>query len=526
MPLGRGAARRTACAWLICLVLLSACSARQPPPSALSRSSPAPLPTTTALPKDGRPLVPLPDVRPAGFTDPPPGQGLSRYQQQALTWTACREQLQCAKVLAPLDYEHPDDTAISLALAKRPATGARRLGSLFINPGGPGGSGVEYAEIFSSAGLEDYDIVGWDPRGVGESTPVKCYTGADLDRYYSIDTTPDDGAELQQLIEDRKAFGRSCLDRSGPLLQHISTTETVHDLDLLRGLLGDDKINYFGSSYGTRIGSLYSELFTARVGRIVLDGAVSLEPDPDVTQLQGFERALDHFAEWCAAGSCRLGSNPDEVLSMITSFLDQLDHRPATVEGGRALSQQQGVNAVFFALYSGKPGWPVLLDAFTSAMLDGNAQGLLRLSDASNRRKRDGSYDQLSYAFPAIRCRDSSDDSVSEAQKELLEATRKAPVLGRLSGADLQCPLWSVGSAPRPPRITADGAPPIVVIGTTGDPATPYEYAPAMADQLTSGLLVTLNGEGHLAYGRSECVRRLVHAYLVDDQAPPDRSTC
>ena len=162
----------------------------------------------------------------------------------------------------------------------------------------------------------------------------------------------------------------------------------------------------------------------------------------------------------------------------------------------------------------------------TPAIFDGNAQGVLRLSDVSNRRARDGSYDQLSYAFPAIRCLDSPDDSVRRAQKDLAEATRKAPVLGRLSGADLQCPLWPVESAPRPPRITADGAPPILVIGTTGDPATPYENAPAMADQLKSGVLVTFNGEGHLAYGQSECVRRLVRAYLVDDVVPPDRTTC
>ena len=139
---------------------------------------------------------------------------------------------------------------------------------------------------------------------MGGSTPVKCFAGADLDHYYSIDTTPDDAVELQQLIEDRKAFGRSCLGRSGKLLQHISTTDTVRDLDLLRGLVGDGKINYFGSSYGTRIGSLYAQLFTDRVGRMVLDGAVSLEPNPEVTQLQGFERALDHFA----AGAPRRGA--------------------------------------------------------------------------------------------------------------------------------------------------------------------------------------------------------------------------
>ncbi len=482
--------------------------------------------TTTALPEDGRPLLPIPDMVPTGFSDPPPGEGLGRYQHQTLTWTACHNGLQCATVLAPLDYASPDGTAISLAVAKRPALGTHPLGSLFIKPGGPGGSGVEYAGGFDRAGLEDFDIVGWDPRGVGGSTPVKCFTGADLDHYYSIDTSPDDPVELQELIEDRKAFGRSCLGRSGKLLGHISTTDTVRDLDLLRGLVGDSKINYFGSSYGTRIGSLYAQLFTDRVGRMVLDGPVSLETDPDVSQLQGFERALDHFATWCATEKCRLGGSRDEVLSTTKNFLDQLDQHPAAVEGGRELSQQQGVDAVFFTLYGGQQGWTALRDALTPAIFDGNAQGLLHLSDVSNHRARDGSYDQISYAFPAIRCLDSPDDSVRRAQKDLAEATRKAPVLGRLSGTDLQCPLWPVESAPRPPRITADGAPPILVIGTTGDPATPYENAPAMADQLKSGVLVTSNGEGHLAYGKSECITKIVRAYLVDDVVPPERTTC
>ena len=314
----------------------------------------------------------------------------------------------------------PDDNAISLALAE--AAGDRNPAARQpVHQSGrtraARGSSTSGASI--APGSRTYDIVGWDPRGVGGSTPVKCFTGADLDHYYSIDTSPDDAVELQQLIEDRKAFGRSCLGRSGTLLAHISTTETVRDLDLLRGSSVTSKINYFGSSYGTRIGSLYAQLFTDRVGRMVLDGAVSLDPNPEITQLQGFERALDHFADWCATERCRLGANRDEVLSMIKDFLDQLDQRPAVVEGGRTLSQQQGVEAVFFTLYGGQQGWRALRDALTPAILDGNAQGMLRLSDVSNRRTRDGSYDQLSYAFPAIRCLDSPDDSVRRAQKDL-----------------------------------------------------------------------------------------------------------
>ncbi len=525
MSAGKGLARGIAALLLLIPFLVTACSPPTPPLPTPLPSSPYPVPTTTKLPADGRPLVPVPDVRPKGFVEPPPGEGLVRYQQQLLNWSPCGQGLQCAVAFAPLDYDAPDGTAITLALAKRPATGARRLGSLFVNPGGPGGSGIDYAASFNTGGLEDYDIVGWDPRGVKRSTPVTCFEGADLDRYFSIDTSPDDSAELQQLIAERRAFGRSCLGRSGALLEHISTTETVRDLDLLRGLVGDAKINYFGSSYGTRIGSLYAQLFTDHVGRMVLDGAVSLDPDPAISQLEGFERALDHFADWCVGQQCRLGASRAAVLKTIKTFLEQLDQQPLSVEG-RTLSQQQGVDAVFFPMYGGEQGWGALRDAITPAVFDNDGRAMLRLSDAANERSGDGSYGQLNYGFPAIRCLDSPDESVRDAQNRVAEATRKAPILGRLSGADFQCPLWPVKSAPARPTITGDGAPPIIVIGTTGDPATPYEYAPAMADQLKSGVLVTYRGEGHLAYGKSECVRNLVRAYLVTDTVPADRTSC
>jgi len=180
----------------------------------------------------------------------------------------------------PLDYAEPDGTAITLLVAKRSATGSKRLGSLIINPGGPGGSGVWYVGYFDAAGLENYDIVGWDPRGVGHSTPVSCFGKDDLDRYFTMDSSPDNAAELQAWIDEQIAFGRSCLERSGALLEHISTMETVRDLDLLRHLLGDKKITYFGSSYGTGIGALYAELFPQQVGRMVLDGAVDSTRKP------------------------------------------------------------------------------------------------------------------------------------------------------------------------------------------------------------------------------------------------------
>jgi pimeloyl-ACP methyl ester carboxylesterase len=511
------------------LSVLAACS--NDPQTAPDQQSSVALPSATAtpapeVPKDRRPLQPVPQVRPEGFTEPPPGTGLARYQRQRLDWKPCGHGLSCTTVLAPLDYADPDGTAITLAVAKRPAASSRRLGSLIINPGGPGGSGVGYVGYFNAAGLESYDIVGWDPRGVGRSTPVVCYGAADLDRYFSMDNSPDDPGEMRARIDEQIKFGQSCLSKSGALLEHISTMETVHDLDLLRSLVGDSKINYFGSSYGTRIGALYAELFPQRVGRMVLDGAVNINSKSKINQVDGFERALQHFAAWCADEDCRIGAQQDDVLSKIKEFLDRLDQQPLAVDGGRTLSQQQGVEAVFYAMYGGRGSWPDLRDALTAAIFDGDGTGMLQLADASDRRDRDGTYGQLMYAFPAIRCLDSRGDSVRAAEKKLAEESRRAPTLGRLNGPDLVCPLWPVKPAPKQPAVDADGAPPILVIGTTGDPATPYEYAVAMASELSSGVLVTFDGEGHLAYGQSSCVKSLADAYLVRSQVPRDGTRC
>jgi len=515
---------------------MAACSLRSPasdepstvptPSVVVTTEPPTPTPTPSATATRGRPVQPIPRVAPPnGFADPPPGTGIDRYHNQKLDWEPCGNGLTCTMIRAPLDYAEPDGTALTLAMARRPATGSRRLGTLFINPGGPGGSGTSYVGYFDPAGLADYDIVGWDPRGVGASTPVGCMGPADLDRYYALDASPDDASEQRIRLAAVQAFGQSCLQRSGELLEHISTVETVRDLELLRHLVGDAKINYFGSSYGTRIGSLYAELYPARVGRMVLDGSVNISGKDTITQTEGFERALNNFAGWCAAENCGLGDSRAEVLRRVRTYLDQLDQRPVKV-GTRTLTQQQGVKAVYYSMYGGRRSWVQLRDSLVAAIDDGNARGLLALGDRSNFRRDDGTYDQISYSFPAVRCLDSQDDSVREAEKRYARVSKAAPVLGRLGGADLTCALWPVASAPPQPSIDGDGAPPIVVIGTTGDPATPYEYAVDMANRLKSGVLVTYRGEGHLAFGSSECINRLVIDYLVRDQVPADKTRC
>ena len=519
---------------LLLAVVLSACAIPMPqvpdwtptPPAPSTTASPAPESSPSAPPaSEGRPVQPIPSVVPNGYNDPPPGSGLARYQRQSLRWQPCGKGLTCTSVLAPLDYAKPDGTAITLALARREATADRRLGTLFINPGGPGGSGTSYVGYFNPEGLEGYDIVGWDPRGVAYSTPVACMGAAELDRYYALDASPDDHAEERTWLEAVQGFGRSCLERSGGLLQHVSTVETVKDMELLRGLVGDDKINYFGSSYGTRIGAIYAELYPHRVGRMVLDGSVNISGTDTISQTEGFERALNNFARWCADEHCRLGETKGAVLARVEAYLDELDQRPLPV-GNRTLTQQLGVEAVFYSMYGGLASWQRLRDALVAAIFDGDGRMLLTLGDRSNFRQPDGSYDQLSYSFPAVRCLDSQDNSVREIQRRYARISEAAPVLGRLGGADLTCVLWPVASAPPPPEVDGAGARPIVVIGTTGDPATPYEYAVDMANRLKSGVLITFNGEGHLAYDKSECVKGLVRDYLSQDRVPPDKSRC
>ena len=496
----------------------------QPGTSAGTAAS-TPEQATPAPSTQGRPVQPVPDLRPAGFIAPPPGQGLQRYLGQTIRWSDCGKGLQCASVLAPLDYAEPDREAITLAVAKRPASAGPPAGSLFINPGGPGGSGTEYVGFFEEKGLERFDVVGWDPRGTGSSTPVRCANGKAMDAYTSVDISPDDAQEQRALIDAQIDFGRGCLKRSGELLEHISTTETVRDLDLLRHLVGDEKLTYFGSSYGTKIGALYAQLYPRTVGRLVLDGAVNITDSKDVSQLDGFERALGNFATWCAAKSCKLGDTKAEVERTISDLLTRLDTKP--INGGRApLTQQLAVTGVLSVLYENEDGWKYLRQGLELAAFDDDGRYLMYFADQYNQRGKGGVYGQLQFSFPAIRCLDSQDVSVAKAEREGAEEATRAPTLGPFAGADLVCPLWPVAPAPKEPTIRGRGAAPILVVGTTGDPATPYEYAERMADQLESGHLLTLKGEGHLGYGQSPCVRRYVQAYLLDGHVPADGTRC
>ncbi|MGV8910233.1 MAG: alpha/beta hydrolase [Propionicimonas sp.] len=472
-----------------------------------------------------RPTFPAVAPSVAGLVPGLAGAGLTAYAAQQLSWADCDETTQCADVLAPLDYANPSERAVTISMRRKAATKSPRLGTLFINPGGPGASGKELVGRFDTAGLEQYDVVGWDPRGTGHSTPVKCFDDARANAYNSLDSSPDTEPERAALIEAAYDLGEACWQNSGVLLEHISTIETVRDLDLLRQLVGDRELNFFGYSYGTQIGATYAELFPGSSGRLVLDAAVNITDNDDVIQAMGFDLALGNFATWCAQQSCALGGSKQKVLDAITGLFDRLDARPIS-GGGRNLTQSLATTGVAAVLYGGKAAWPKL-DKVVVAAIRGNGLGLLAAADSLNARDRRGHYGTMFYAFPAISCLDSdADNGVLDADRLWKEDTDKAPIFGRYFGPQYTCALWPV----RPSRqleIKGADAKPLLVVGGTGDNATPYQQAVSMAMQLTSGVLVTYSGEGHGSYGgKSSCVDGIVVAYLVNGAVPADGVRC
>ena len=459
-----------------------------------------------------------------------------RYYRQSLTWSTCGS-LECAQVKVPLDYRHPG-TSIELALVRRPATKpTERIGALVVNPGGPGASGIDYAraaeQSFSTDVLDHYDIVGFDPRGVGESDQVRCIGNAAMDTWTSMDVTPDTKAEVRALRSFDHAFARACLRHTGPLLGHVSTVESAADMDIIRAALGEPRLNFFGASYGTLLGATYAQEFPARVGRFVLDGALSTDLNSKgmpIAQAKGFETALDAFIADCVKlRDCPLGRRAGTARTKLADFLHRLDQHPLPTTSGRVLTQQQGETGVVTALYS-KQTWVALRIGLRQAFA-GNGATLLALADAYNGRDPTGSYaDSLLPPNIAINCLDSGQagTSVKQIEKQRQAYESAAPIFGdsaRWSG--LMCHDWPVRSPYDSPKLVAEGAAPIVVIGTTRDPATPYAWAKQMANTLASGVLLTRDGDGHTGYFKGDaCIDSAVDAYLIDATVPKRGTRC
>ncbi|MFD4633284.1 alpha/beta hydrolase [Streptomyces sp. NPDC058284] len=468
---------------------------------------------------------------------------LAPYYGQKLSWHECGvPDFECASMKAPLDYAKPAAGDIKLAVARKRATKkSGHLGSLLVNPGGPGGSAIGYLQSYAGLGYPEevrahYDMVAVDPRGVARSEPVTCLDGKRMDAYTQTDVTPDDPRETDELSTAFKRFAAGCEERSAKVLPHVSTVEAARDMDVLRAALGDRKLSYVGASYGTFLGATYAELYPKRVGRLVLDGAMDPRlPARRMNQEQtaGFETAFRSFAKDCVkrGADCPLGGgSPQDAGKRLKAFFGALDRRPlATSSRGRKLGEALATTGVIAAMYD-EAGWPQLRDALTSAMKGMDGSGLLALSDGYYERDGDGSYANLMFANAAVNCLDlpPAFSSPDDAKKALPAFEKASPVFGEgLAWSSLNCTYWPVRATGRPHRIEAKGAAPIVVAGTTRDPATPYRWAKALASQLSSGHLLTYEGDGHTAYGRgSECVDATINAYLLKGTVPKDGKRC
>ncbi|RLU99355.1 peptidase [Streptomyces griseocarneus] len=441
---------------------------------------------------------------------------------------------ECAELPVPLDYTKPDGEKIGLALIRLKARDkSRRLGSLVFNFGGPGGSGVATLPALADSYdklRERYDLVSFDPRGVGESAGVRCQSDSELDAAAQIDATPDDDAGLQATLKANKEYIDACRRNSGKLLPHVGTENAARDLDRLRAALGDDKLNYFGISYGTELGGVYAHRFPKNVGRAVLDAVVDPTQDPaqgSLGQAKGFQLALDDYLKDCAGrtpGGC-------PTLDGITTLLKDLDAHPLpTTQSGRKLTQDEAVNGIASALYS-KDTWKYLTAGLREATTRGTGTTLLILFDALNGRSPDGHYSNIQAANRAISCVDAEQRySVDDVRKLLPEFRAASPVFGEgAAWSLLGCTGWPVKGGWKTPDVSADGSAPVLVIGNTGDPATPYAGAQQMAQRLGRGVGVqlTYKGEGHGAYNSGNpCMVTAVNAYLLDGKVPNEGTVC
>ena len=463
---------------------------------------------------------------------------LEPFYTQVLEWEDCEDDLQCATATAPLDWTDPARDSIELALIRH--TTGSPLGSVLVNPGGPGGSGYDFIADSLDYAVSDtlksrFDIVGFDPRGVNRSSAVTCHDDpAELDDFV-YDIVPGEIGSDQWIADVEAAntdFGAACLEHSGDLLGFVDTVSAARDLDLLRAVLGDEKLNYLGFSYGTLLGATYAELYPQNTGRLVLDGALdptSTSFDVSLTQAEGFESAMRAFLADCdTADDCPFTGTADASLAKIRALLDRLDASPIRSDDGRELGSTSMTSAIVLPLYS-QDNWPYLRELFTSVM-QGDATFAFSLADSYNGRNADGSYlDNSLEARLAINCLDyAAQPDIAVMRAEAAELAEKAPVLGKqLSYGDLGCLGWPVAAATERPVIDGSGAADILVVGTTNDPATPYSWAVSLADQLESGHLVSYEGEGHTAYNKSNaCVDSTVDDYFIDGTVPASDPLC
>ena len=469
-------------------------------------------------------------------------KALAPFYKQDVEWTSCGQGAECASVEVPLDYADPGGDRITLAMKRLPSSGSSPIGSLLLNPGGPGGSGIGFLDdavlaspdpVISREVLAAYDLVGFDPRGVGESTPVQCISDAELDELRAKVYDSETEAGLQAWRDDAAEFAQACGERSGRLLGFVDTVSAARDMDVLRAVLGDEALHYLGYSYGTLLGATYADLFPERVGRLVLDGA--LDPSLGYAELgygqaAGFEAALRAYVADCLAGrGCPLRGSVDEAVAQFQTFLGLLAGSPLPTASGRELTQSLALSGFLVTLYDDRY-WSIGTQALSQAINDGDGSTLLFLADIVADRNERGRYETNSFvAFHAVNCLDAPVDASQAAMDAAADRLEElSPTFGEFFAyGEVLCDAWPAPATGDPRELRAAGSDPILVIGTTGDPATPHEWSIALAGQLESARLITFEGEGHTAYGRSnDCVEDAVDDYLIDGVLPADGLTC
>ncbi|MBP0455445.1 alpha/beta fold hydrolase [Kitasatospora sp. RG8] len=522
----------------VAAALLAGCTSSAGSGDAASgTTSPAAAPATTAAPPTPT-ATPTPTPKPTGQADP----ALKPFYGQQIAWTQCADDpqstkidesvVQCATLKVPLDYANPAGEALDVAVVRNPALKQdQRVGSLLVNPGGPGGSGVNMVKRspdgYAGPLHDRFDMVGFDPRGVGLTSPLNCLDDKARDEWVTTDAPGADHG---------KVLAEACQAKYAKVLPFVSTRNTARDMDVLRGALGDQKLNYLGMSYGTYLGSLYAEEFPDRVGRLVLDGATSPSTSlvqHNIEQYAGFDRALKAFAADCVTKDpCSLGKDPDKAAQKLAGFLDGLKDHPLKTANGRTLTANAAWTGVISSLYGGEKAWTNLRNILAFAMLRDKGEYLLDLADGYNGRDGDGKYGASADAYTAIHCADGATDAPTgeQLQAALAELAAKAPLVSghepTMALFDPDCRIWPFRSAEKPHAVASKSDATIVVVGSTGDPATPYAWSEKLTTELGHAVLLTREGEGHTAYGKSACIRSSVDAFLVDGTVPAAGTRC
>jgi pimeloyl-ACP methyl ester carboxylesterase len=455
------------------------------------------------------------------------------------TWGPCDDYkavpnvtLECGTMKVPQDWNQPTtgktfDIALMRAKSSRQSG---RVGSLVVNPGGPGGSGIDLAYYLVQGLPNDivwkFDIVGFDPRGVGRSSPVECFSDEDLDANFGYDPDPQSDVDFNNLVALTRKMAQQCGDKYGDTLPLFSTEQAARDMDAVRVVVGDEKLTYLGYSYGTLLGSTYAQLFPKNIRALVLDGAVDpaqSSKDSSEGQARGFERAFTNFATWCASHTAQCPIAPD-ARAAVTTALQSARVAPVSQAGGRKATAGWVFTAVTSSLYS-EQRWPELA-ASLSALRNGDPEGIFELADSYAERDKNGKYTNLFDANLAVNCADDDKSiTVEEARKLQGEWRVKYPLFGASLALNLICAQWPGKRDPYPVG-RANGAPPILVVGTKGDPATPYEQTPALASMLGVGQVLTWEGEGHTAYPQTRCINTAVNDYLTTLKMPTIGLSC